>query len=184
MGIAGCSPKKVLWIATGLTLKSIQDLNLGNLIDTDGNTLTFTLGRGKSIPEILNLMAKYLKELTFSGGFRVTVILDGSIRPDCKRDSWNRKKSRELDDINRMFCRFKAVELRAKIESGSYSEEDKKDVKKYSEESRKLENRKSKGLVLPHDFGHRLSEKRMIINAIFQKETSSHSVYETDGTES
>ena len=60
---------------------------------------------------------------------------------------------------------IKAVELRAKIESGSYSTEDEEDVKKFSEELRKLENRKSKGLVLPHDFGHRLSEKLMIMNA-------------------
>ena len=79
MGIVGCSPKKVLWIATGLSLKSIQDLQLGNRIDVDGNALAKTLGRGKSVPETLNLMASYLKEVAFSGGFRVTVVFDGSV---------------------------------------------------------------------------------------------------------
>lgn len=144
MGNSGCSPRKVLWIATGLTLKSIQELQLGNNIDVDGNALSMALGRGKSVPETLNLMAAYLKDLAFSGGFCVTVVFDGSVRPDCKRDSWNRKKARELDDINRMHCRFKAVELRSKVESGRSSPEEARDSKKYSEEAKRLENKRLK----------------------------------------
>ena len=149
MRVVGCSPRKVLWIATGLSLKSIQDLQLGNCIDVDGNALAMTLGQGKSVPETLNLMATYLKELAFSGGFRITVVFDGSVWPDSKRDSWNRKKTRELDNINRMFCRFNTVELRSKIESGSYSAEEVRDSKKYGEEAKRLENRRLKGFILP-----------------------------------
>jgi hypothetical protein len=36
MGINGCAIKKALWLATGLTLKSLKDLNIGNKIDVDG----------------------------------------------------------------------------------------------------------------------------------------------------
>ena len=60
------------------------DLKLGNRVDVDGNALAHTLGRGKPIPEILNLVAKFLKDLAFSGGFNVTVVLDGHVRPIVK----------------------------------------------------------------------------------------------------
>ena len=41
MGIK--SAAKVKWKATGLTIKTIQDLNLGKRIDVDGNALAFKM---------------------------------------------------------------------------------------------------------------------------------------------
>ena len=60
MGVKGCAPKKVLWQATGLTLKSIKDMKLGNRIDVDGNALAWKLAKaGKSIPEVIHDMALF-----------------------------------------------------------------------------------------------------------------------------
>ena len=109
MGINGVSPKAVLWQATGLSLKSLRKLKEGNAIDVDGNALAWKLGAGKHVNEILHLMAVYLKDLAHSGGFIVTVVMDGTISPDCKRASWFRRKDRELDDVNRFYCHFKAL---------------------------------------------------------------------------
>ena len=82
------SSTKVKWKATGLTIKSVQDLNLGRRIDVDGNALAFKMHTSnKVLGKTLHLMAYHLKQLAFSGGFIITVIFDGSYRPDCKRAS-------------------------------------------------------------------------------------------------
>ena len=60
MGINGCATKKALWLATGLTLKSLKDLNIGNNIDVDGNALAWKIGCGKTVTEVVQLMASYL----------------------------------------------------------------------------------------------------------------------------
>jgi hypothetical protein len=86
MGINGCATKKALWLATGLTLKSLKDLNIGNKIDVDGNALAWKIGAGKPLPEVVQLLASFLKTLAHSGGFNITIILDGK-QPDCKRDT-------------------------------------------------------------------------------------------------
>ena len=68
MGIK--SAAKVKWKATGLTIKTIQDLNLGKRIDVDGNALAFKMhASNKALGETLHLMAYHLKQLAFSGGF-------------------------------------------------------------------------------------------------------------------
>ena len=81
------SATKAKFIGKGLTLKTIQSFGLGNRIDIDGNALAFKfLGNGqKNVNEILSDMALHLKQLAYSGGFIVTVIFDGTKRPDCKR---------------------------------------------------------------------------------------------------
>ena len=88
MGIKGCQPCKVLWVANGLTLKSLKDLGVGNRIDIDGNALAYKLGAGKAIKEVIHLMALFLRDLAHSGGFVVTVVIDGDECPDCKQVSW------------------------------------------------------------------------------------------------
>ena len=81
MGINGCATKKALWLATGLTLKSLKGLNIGNKIDVDGNALAWKIGAGKPLPEVLHLVASFLKTLAHSGRLNITVIIDGK-RPD------------------------------------------------------------------------------------------------------
>ena len=173
MGIKGCQLRKVLWVASGLTLKSLKDLNIGNRIDVDGNALAWKLGAGKHISEVAQIMASFLKNLAHSGGFEVTVIVDGE-RPDCKRDTWFRRKERELDEINRLYCRFKALELGSNNmnkRSSNINEEDatfdtmKRDFDLFSSESKSLENKCKRTLSIPKDFGTQISERLMMINA-------------------
>jgi hypothetical protein len=59
MGINGCATKKALWLATGLTLNSLKDLNVGNKIDVDGNALAGKIGAGKPLPEVAQLLASF-----------------------------------------------------------------------------------------------------------------------------
>ena len=85
MGLDGATKTK--WVGKGLPLKAIDKLQLGKRIDVDGNALAWTYCQqkgNKSLPEILTLMAQHLKQLAHSGGFIVTVIFDGVVRPDCK----------------------------------------------------------------------------------------------------
>jgi hypothetical protein len=159
MGINGCATKKALWLATGLTLKSLKDLNIGNKIDVDGNALAWKIGCGKPIPEVIQLMASFLKVLAHSGGFNITVILDGQ-RPDCKRDTWFRQKERKLDEINKLFCRLKAIEFDKKTDEDSITAFD-----SFNREAKRLEKKSSRSITFPSDFGDRLSERLMMINA-------------------
>ena len=87
MGIKGCSKGKVLRKATGLNLKSIKRLNIGNRINIDGNLLFSQLqgSGGKTVEKTVAEMALFLKRISHCGGFIVTLVMDGKIRPDCKR---------------------------------------------------------------------------------------------------
>ena len=112
------SATKTKFVGKGLTLKTIQSFNLGNRIDVDGNALVYTfIGNGrKNLAEILSEMASHLKQLAYSGGFIVTVIFDGVDRPDCKRASLQRKKDMFITEANRMYCRFKSLQLKSKFD--------------------------------------------------------------------
>ena len=96
---------KVKWKATGLTLHTLNALNLGNRIDVDGNTLVFKIcgNTNKPLVEVLSLMAQHLKQLAYSGGYVITVIFDSVERPDCKRATLERRKKSFLADTNRLF---------------------------------------------------------------------------------
>jgi hypothetical protein len=83
MGIKGCTAGKALWLASGLSLKNLKDLQQGNKIDVDGNALAWKIGAGRPFPQVIQLMATFSKSLAHSGGFEVTVIIDGQ-HPDCK----------------------------------------------------------------------------------------------------
>ena len=116
--------------------------------------------------QTLHIMADLLKNIAHSGGFIVTVIVDGDERPDCKRDSWSRIKSRELDDINRRYCRMKAMAYYSKVNNGTASDEEKKKYEMLSKAAKSFENKCSKSkFEIPPDFHIRLSEKLLSINA-------------------
>ena len=123
MGLDGATKAK--WVAKGLTLNMINKLQLGKRIDVDGNALawTFCQQKGtKSFSEILTLMAQHLKQLAHNGGFIVTVIFDGVVRPDCKRASLSRRKKRFISNANRMHCRLKMSQLKSKFQKDGCSE--------------------------------------------------------------
>lgn len=169
MGIKGCSPGTVIWSASNMTFKSIHNLNVGKRIDVDGNLLAWKLGMTKPISDVISLMASFLKTVANYGGFEITVIFDGDVRPDCKRASWSRRKHRELDSINKQYCRFKALEVGRKMSSSSL---DAFEIKKYTHEFREfskfaksLETKSKRNIDIPPDMPQRLSERLMMIGA-------------------
>ena len=168
------SSSKVKWKATGLTIKSVQDLNLGRKIDVDGNALAFKMHTSnKVLGETLHLMAYHLKQLAFSGGFVITVIFDGSYRPDCKRASLERRKKSYVDNANRIFCRFKALELSSKFERGR-DPTIKEELDLFNAECSKLESSCSKQLVIPGNVGQLFSERLMMAEACCPNENGGY----------
>ena len=162
MGIKQCSKGTVLWKATGLTLKSLQAFGLGNRMDVDGNFLFYSISnmkahKGKPIDLIVKEMALLLKQIAYGGGFVVTVVMDGNNRPDCKRASWQRRKDGDLLKINRMYCRFKVIELSSKLETEALDQEERRGIetklKMFNDAAKTLENKScAKGLEISHDF--------------------------------
>ena len=166
------------WVAKGLTLKTLHALDAGKRIDVDGNALLYTFINKKSIKhktvgKILKLMAQHLKQLAHSGGFVVTVIFDGSTRPDCKRASLQRRKEVFLDDANRMFCRFKSLELNAKYEK-TKNVDDKEQLDEYNAECRKLEKKCGCPIILPDNIATLLSERLMMEEACSPNENGGY----------
>ena len=93
-------------------------------------------------------------------------MVDGDERPDCKRGSWSRIKSRELDDVNRRYCRMKAMALYNKKNSGDASDEEKNNYEKMSKAAKTFEKRCTKSeFSVPYDFYVRLSEKLLAVGA-------------------
>ena len=160
------STTKTRFVGKGLTLKSIQSFDLGKRLDVDGNALAFKfIGNGnKNLGEILSDMAFHLKQLAYSGGFVVTVIFDGTYRPDCKRASLQRKKVRFLNESNRMFCRFKSLQLKSQYDKNG-NHEDKLKMEEYSKECERLEKLCQRSLVIPSDVASLFSERLMMIEA-------------------
>ena len=158
----------------------MRKLKEGNAIDVDGNALAWKLGTGKHVNEILHLMAVYLKDLAHSGGFIVTVVMDGTIRPDCKRESWFRRKDRELDDVNRFYCRFKALELGSAVNRNENADAERNTEKRmgefelYNSEAKRLERKCSHTISFPNDFEMRLSEKLMMLDACNKNENGGY----------
>jgi arginyl-tRNA synthetase len=113
----------------------------------------------------------------------VTFIVDGE-RPNCKRDIWLHRKECKLDEINRLYCCFKALELGSnnmnkRSSSSNIDEEDatydviKIDFDLFSSESKSLENNKFKStLSTPKDFGLQISGRLMMIDACNINENS------------
>lgn len=173
MGVSNVSPGSVLWMGSGLSINQLKHLKLGHRIDVDGNALAWKLGSGKPINSIIDLMAKFLKSVAFGCGFEVTVVFDGFDRPDCKRASWERKKMKDLDDVNRLYCRFKALETGRLMHTAIDANQKKElenEYKQFSAASKRLESKLNKCLVLPKDMASLLSERLMLIGACDRNE--------------
>ena len=169
------SATKTKFVGKGLTLKTIQSFNLGNRIDVDGNALVYTfIGNGrKNLAEILSEMASHLKQLAYSGGFIVTVIFDGVDRPDCKRASLQRKKDRFITEANRMYCRFKSLQLKSKFDKEGDLEA-KRQLDEYSKECEKLEKACQRSILIPSDVASLFSERLMMVEACNQNENGGY----------
>jgi hypothetical protein len=98
MGIKGCTADKALWLASGLTFKSLEDMGRDNKIDVDGNVLAWKIGAGSPFLQVVQFMVTFLESLAQSGGFEVTIIINGQ-HPDCKRATLFHEKDRQLDEV-------------------------------------------------------------------------------------
>ena len=145
-------------MATGLTLRSIKSsLGVGNRIDVDGSWLFYHLqkGGGRPMEDIVGEMATLLAQIAHCGGFVVTVVMDGDARPDCKRATWERRKNIHLKSINRMYCRFKMLELSSRLENDEMNGEKRKEVQNelclFNDAAKSLES-KAGIVALRNDF--------------------------------
>ena len=141
MGIDGGG--KLIWSADCLTAKNIHDIhrhlatNLSTRtcrIDVDVRNIMCIHARGKPYQEAVCILAKYLKRLAHCGNFFVTTVLDGNIRPDCKRTSIKNKAMREISKIDAYFCRQSAISLSSVI-----TEDNKLKIDKFNTAAKKLE---------------------------------------------
>lgn len=119
----------------------MKDLQIGNRIDVDGNLMAYASAqsRKRNIGEVIQDMALKLRDIAHSGGFVVQIVIDGDVCPDCKRATWQRKKEKKLQDINRRYCRLKALELHGKIEGGDSDLGTKENYKSFNAEAMNLE---------------------------------------------
>ena len=93
------SGHNVIWTCDGLTVRDIHSIHrliFKNAhdtcrIDVDVSNILNILAKGKSYQKGINEVAFYLKILAHNGNFFVTAILDGVVRPDCKRASIKNK---------------------------------------------------------------------------------------------
>lgn len=182
MGVNGTANN--LWSATGLTLKSLNDLNIGKRLDVDGNAILWqkliTKYKGeKHISHIIDEMARDLQLIAYSGGLIITVIFDGDVRPDCKRASLYRaRKDRLLDDIARMKARTKVLLLSGIVRNRKHINEscieEEAELKEYTSLTKVLESKCRNNLTIPEDVGQRLSEKLMEIDACTPNENGGY----------
>ena len=119
-------------------------------------------------------MAKELKMIAHSSGFVITVVIDGDVRPDCKRASLHRRKWMQLDDFQRIRTRMKVVQLSSiinvKNQRNENASEETKQMKDYTIISKKLEGTCNNSFVIPQNFGKLLSEKLIQIGACVPNE--------------
>ena len=179
MGINQCSRGNVLWKATGLSLHSLKAFGLGNRIDIDGNLLFYQIQKsgGKPFELIVGEMALLLKQIAHSGGFVVTIVMDGDNRPDCKRASLNRRKDVSLVKINRMYCRFKVMELSSRLEKEAMDENTRNEIKNelhdFNEAAKSLE-KKCERVAIRDDFCDLLIHRLSLNNATKMNENGGY----------
>lgn len=150
MGIRNSS--KFIWKALGVHPREIQTilkkLHAGFdgpfIVDVDTLLLYHQAlanlgedGAAASVVKKMKVFAEY--------GFEVNGILDGDMRPDCKRAAWDRIKESELAAINAVSNRQVALSLTASLSEGNHTaeEHDKivKEIKLLNNQSRIVENR-------------------------------------------
>ena len=158
MGINGAT--NLLWSATGITLKSLLNLNIDKQVDVDNNAIASwqKFGKGKPISNVIEEIAVELKMIAHSAGMTVTVVVNGDTQPDCKRASLHRCKWRQLDDISLTTSRMKVVlmssVIRMKKENLQDTTVEEEELKKYESVGKSLESSSARNVFkIPSDFG-------------------------------
>ena len=145
MGINNCT--KILWTASGLTVQDLLSLyqtypsateTSKCKIDVDVSIVMASSGK-KNYRDSLIHTANFLESIAHTCGVIISVVLDGNSRPDCKRDSWNRRRNIDIAKINAFFCRQNAISLAATYETSSAIEEDKNRLRLFNDATRTLE---------------------------------------------
>ena len=110
-------------------------------------------------------MALLLKRIAHCGGFVITVVMDGTSRPDCKRASWDQKKEGSLTNINRMYCRFKMLKLSSRLEKEEMDEKKRATIKNelhaYNQAAKSLEKKCGRVAVSKKFCDHLLHRLRL-----------------------
>ena len=132
LGVMGIkSSGNILWKATNKTTKELVTISRetmkmngcsnetdGIRIDFDISNLAHTLYLSPKCNNSENTVlevAKFLKRFAHETGFIVTAVLDGDIRPQSKRDSFQRRFTSVMRKINGQYCRQYAMLLSAKV---------------------------------------------------------------------
>lgn len=161
MGINGSA--NLLWSVSDISLKSFVDFDVGKRVAVDGNAIAWQkFGKGKHIStKIINEVATELKMIAHSAGIIVTVVVDGDMRPDCKRASLHRQKWRQLYGISLKALRMKVVQLSLVIKTKKenlqdYSKEE-EELKTYEMAAKTLDSSSAGNFFdIPSNFGQRL----------------------------
>ena len=163
---------KLLWKASGLTIQDLLFLHEKKSNPTDGSkcridvdvSIVMASSGQKNYRDSLLHTATYLKSVAHSCGIIVTVILDGNSRPDCKRDTWNRRCNADLAKVNAFFCRKNAISLALTCNSDGATNEDKKRLRLFNDAAKTLENASHK-MTIPSHFKANLEDRLMQLGA-------------------
>lgn len=142
MGISSCNI--LSWTAKNIKLRDLNKYHnerSNNILklDIDVNNIACTVFSGMTEKEVVNGMAFLCKMFAHECGFIVTLIFDGDVLHDSKRDSL-RRKAREYAKINTFIFRQKAMEIGATIDECSSSTNDERSrIFRYNDACRKLE---------------------------------------------
>ena len=85
------------------------------------------------------MTVKFLVTLTQVGGFVVTPVLDGDYCHHSKRASTKRRTLCKISRINAVQTRFKALSVSSKTNSGTVTQEEKKEFDELNSKAEKLE---------------------------------------------
>ena len=171
MAINNCS--KVLWTASGLTIQDLLYLqqqkastasNKVSKCRIDVDVLIIMASSEKNYRDSLLHTATFLKSISHTCGFIVTVVLDGDHRPDCKRDSWNRRRNATIAKIDAFVCRQNAITLAALCGTDAATNKYRKRLCLFNSAAKTLENSSQKMNIPPH-FKQDLEERLMMLGA-------------------
>ena len=113
-------------------------------------------------------MVTFVHTLSRKYGLIVTLVLDGDLRHDSRRDSLKRKVKQEFAKINSYICQQHAMSLGSKIDAGNGTDLDKARSNIFSKEAKTQENSASCTLFLP-SFKDDLHSKLFDIGAFENK---------------
>lgn len=136
------SPGNIVWTAENIHPRELHCYLMKKLNKSESESIHIDV-------DVLNVFhrsnaSSYVGGLTYvanvmvllaSYGFIVTGIIDGEVRPECKRASWIRQRDRELSFINGNYCRQTALAL-ASLKGSCNNKSVQDEIKKLNGQSR------------------------------------------------